>query len=190
MQVETINIQDIKPYEKNAKKHPDEQVTFIANSIEKFGFQQPIVVDKDNVIIIGHGRFLAAQKLGMTEVPVIHATGLTKKQVQALRIADNKTNEKGSWDEKLLGEELKELLDDMSMTDFGFGDFELEILTGDFKPEPFDDDLEEYAQNDTKFTAKRRVIITYKDEDEEKVKNLLGVEEVAKVVYDITEIAP
>lgn len=75
------------------------------------------------------------------------------------------------------------------MTDFGFGDFELTILTGDFEPEPYDDELiEKYSGNETDYLMKKRVIITYKDDQEEEIKKLLGVDEIDKVVYDIGEL--
>ena len=127
MEVKQIPIDQIKPYERNAKRHPEEQVQQIANSLKEFGWQQPIVLDENNVIIIGHGRFLAAQKLGMQVVPAVYAEGLSKKQIKALRLADNKVNESG-WDFNLLDEELQDLLD-FDMSEFGFeihGDIDLD----------------------------------------------------------------
>ena len=87
-----MNIQKITPYEKNAKKHDKKQVQQIANSIKEFGFNQPIVIDKENVIIVGHGRFEAAKLLGLTDVPIIQVD-LTEDQAKAYRLADNKLNE-------------------------------------------------------------------------------------------------
>lgn len=189
MQIEYVPIDSIKPYERNAKKHPDEQVGHIANSIREFGWQQPIVVDKDGVIVIGHGRLLAAKKLGLDEVPVVKNEDLSESQIKALRIADNKLNE-SIWDNDLLGSDLKDILDDIDMTDFGFGNFELTILTHDFEPEPFDKkEIEEYERDDYELLLKRRVIISYTEEQEDLVKKLLGVEEIKKVVYNIEEIA-
>jgi site-specific DNA-methyltransferase (adenine-specific) len=124
MQVEYVPIDSIKPYEKNAKKHPDEQVEHIANSIKEFGFRQPLVIDKDNVVVIGHGRLLAAKKLGIAEVPVLRADDLTEAQINALRLADNKTNE-SEWDFDLLGGELDDIFD-IDMSDFGFDEFQQE----------------------------------------------------------------
>lgn len=109
---------DITPYGQNAKKHPEEQVEHIANSIKEFGFRQPLVIDKDGVLIIGHGRLLAAKKLGLETVPVVKADDLTEEQVKALRLADNKTNE-SDWDYSLLDSQLEELLD-FNMDRFGF----------------------------------------------------------------------
>jgi len=118
MIIEYIPISEIKPYPKNAKKHPADQVEIIANSIKEFGWTQPIVLDKDNEIIIGHGRLLAAKKLKLKEVPYLKFETLTAEQVKALRLADNKTNESG-WDLGLLDYELGNIVDlDMSL--FGF----------------------------------------------------------------------
>ena len=110
---------ELKPYAKNAKKHPDDQVEHIANSIREFGFRQPIVVDKNNVVVIGHGRLLAAKKLGLEEVPVVKVDDLTEAQINALRLADNKTNE-SEWDMLTLDAELADLSLDFDMADFGF----------------------------------------------------------------------
>ena len=85
-------IQNLKPYEKNAKKHPKKQVQQVANSIKEFGFNQPIVVDKNNVVIVGHGRLEAAKLLGLKDVPVL-TVDLTEDQAKAYRLADNKLNE-------------------------------------------------------------------------------------------------
>jgi len=106
-----MDISLIKPYEKNAKKHPKKQVEQVANSIKEFGFNQPIVVDKDGVLIVGHGRLEAAKLLGLKEVPTI-TVDLTKEQADAYRLADNKLNE-SDWDMNLVIEELKGLSDEM-----------------------------------------------------------------------------
>lgn len=105
---------DIRPYEKNAKKHPPEQVEKIANSIREFGMNQPLVVDKEGVIIVGHGRYAALLRLGWDIKPewVVMKDDLTEEQVKAYRLADNKLNESG-WDMDLVLEDLKTLSDDM-----------------------------------------------------------------------------
>ena len=125
MRITDRAVEEIRPYEKNAKKHPDEQIERIANSIREFGWQQPLVVDKNDVLVIGHGRLLAAKKLGLKTVPVRKAEDLTDEQIRALRLADNKTNESG-WDFGILDEELDSIID-FDMTQFGFSasvDFE------------------------------------------------------------------
>ena len=107
MDIKQCPIGDIKPYERNNKKHPEKQVEQIAASIETFGFNQSIVVDKNNVIIVGHGRFEAAKVLGLTEVPVLRID-IDDEKARAYRLADNKLNE-SEWDMEAVTAELKEL---------------------------------------------------------------------------------
>lgn len=111
-------IKSIRPYEKNPRRN-DDAVDAVAASIREFGWQQPIVVDKDGVIIAGHTRYKAAKKLKCDTVPVVVADDLTEDQVKAYRLADNKTGELAEWDTALLGEELAELAD-FDMSQFGF----------------------------------------------------------------------
>lgn len=117
------NIKDLKPYKKNAKKHPKEQVEQIANSIKEFGFTQPVLIDKNNCVVAGHGRILGAKKAGLKEVPTLCLDDLTPEQIKAYRLADNKLNE-SDWDVKLLDEELEMLADDVDMSMFGFDIFD------------------------------------------------------------------
>lgn len=107
----------VKPYEKNPRNN-DGAVDAVAASIREFGFKQPIVVDRDGVIIVGHTRLKAAKKLGMKEVPVLVADDLTEEQVKAYRLADNKTGELAEWDMQMLSEELAGI--SMDMSSFGF----------------------------------------------------------------------
>lgn len=118
MNIESRLLADIVPYAKNAKKHDNRQINNVAESIKQYGFVQPIVIDRDGVIVIGHCRALAAKKLGMQEVPCVCVDDLTPEQVNALRIVDNKSNE-SDWDYDLLADELAEL--DLSDFDFDFG---------------------------------------------------------------------
>lgn len=126
MTIEEVKIADIKPYERNQKKHPESQVKNIAKSIEKYGFVQPIVIDKNNEIIIGHGRYMAGGDiLGMKTVPCVRAENLTEQQIRELRILDNKLNE-SDWDVEKLKADLDEL--DFSEFDLDFNlDFEKEL---------------------------------------------------------------
>ena len=120
LKIEYLNPEDLTPYAGNAKVHPPEQVEHIANSIKQFGWKQPIVVDADNVVIIGHGRLLAAKELGLDTVPCVRADDLTPEQADALRLADNKTNE-SDWNFSKLEEELAALeIAGFDMSDFGF----------------------------------------------------------------------
>ncbi len=127
MQVQNRPINEIKPYGKNAKKHPDKQVIQVANSIKEFGFNQPIVVDKEGVIIVGHGRFLAAHFLGLKEVPVL-TLDVDEEKAKAYRLADNKLNE-SEWDMQLVISELKEL--SMEMVDLTGFDRKLVLNSDD-----------------------------------------------------------
>lgn len=99
-------LNDIVPYGENPKDHPQEQVDKIASSIQRFGWDQPIVVDGDGTIIKGHGRYQAAQKLGIEEVPVIEQPGLSEAEARAARIADNRVAE-SDWNDDLLAVELE-----------------------------------------------------------------------------------
>ena len=123
------SLTELTPYSKNAKKHDDIQINNVAESIKQFGFVQPIVVDKDNVIVIGHCRALAAERLGMEEVPCVSVDDLTEEQVKKLRIADNKSNE-SPWDFDLLYEDIEGL-------DFDGFDFDFELYTEDEYGEEF-----------------------------------------------------
>ena len=105
MEITKRRLADIVPYAGNAKKHDKRQINNVAEIIKQYGFVQPIVVDRDGVIVIGHCRALAAKKLGMEEVPCVCVDDLTPEQVNALRLVDNKSNE-SDWDFDLLADEL------------------------------------------------------------------------------------
>lgn len=128
MDIKNISVKDLIPYDKNTKKHDDVQINNVAESIKQYGFVQPIVIDKNNVVVIGHCRLLAAKKLKMQEVPCVCVDDLTEEQVKALRIVDNKSNE-SSWDFDFLADELAEINLDAFNFDFGvnFGDDDTEI---------------------------------------------------------------
>ncbi len=111
MNIEQRPISSIRPYDKNAKKHPVKQVEQVAASIKEFGFNQPVVVDKSGVIIVGHGRYQAARLLRLETIPVLEAD-LTDEQAKAYRLADNKLNE-SEWDMELVIAELRELSENM-----------------------------------------------------------------------------
>ena len=118
MEIKCVKLSEIRPYERNPRRN-DSAVDAVAASIKEFGWQQPIVVDKDGVIIAGHTRYKAAKKLKCKEVPVVYADNLTEEQAKAYRLADNKTSELAEWDADLLSEELLDL-QDFDMGQFGF----------------------------------------------------------------------
>ena len=191
MKIVNIKIEDLKPYEKNPRKN-DKAIDYVANSIKEFGFKVPLVVDKNNVIVAGHTRYQASKKLGLKELPCLVADDLTDEQIKAFRIADNKTNDMAEWDDALLGEELKDLIDNFDMSQFGFGEFEISMLTEDMEPDDYDKDLiKEYSSSSDDFLTNKRVIITYKTDEEEKfLKDLFKEDEdnEMKVVYSCEEI--
>lgn len=141
--VKWVDIDSLIPYESNAKIHDDRQIANVANSLKRFGWKQPIVVDKDNVIIIGHCRLLAARKLGMEQVPVFVADGLTDEEVRELRVADNKLNE-SPWDFERLKEDIKGL--GFDGFDFGFDKLKTEVVEeADIEDEPIQVVEEQYV---------------------------------------------
>lgn len=119
-------IDELIPYENNPRNN-DAAVEYVANSIKEFGFKNPIIIDKDNVIVAGHTRLKAAEKLGLKKVPTIMADDLTDEQIRAFRLVDNKTSEFSSWDMELLNSEIDEILD-INLEEFGFLDLDDDIL--------------------------------------------------------------
>lgn len=118
IKIEYVEIDKIKPYGNNTKYHYDKQIKELTNSIKEFGFTQPIVLDINNTIIIGHCRYMAAKKLKLSEVPCIYIKNLSKQKVKALRLIDNKLNE-SEWNLGLLKCELDEITE-LEMDNFGF----------------------------------------------------------------------
>ena len=136
MKIETMPTGQLVPYARNARTHSDDQVAQIAASIAEFGFTNPILIGEDGVIIAGHGRLMAAQQLGLAEVPVIRLAHLTEIQRRALVIADNRIAENAGWDEGLLAAELsalQELSFDLDL--IGFSDEDLAGLLGEITGE-------------------------------------------------------
>jgi DNA modification methylase len=141
LEVNQIAIELLKPYANNPRKLSDKAISKVSNSIKEFGFRQPIVVDENNIIVVGHTRYQAARKLGLDKVPVTKITGLTPEQINAYRIADNKTNEYADWDDDLLALELKELEHkdfDLDLT--GYEKSELDKILFEEKQGLVDDD--------------------------------------------------
>ena len=146
MKIEKINIDEVKPYENNAKLHPPEQIEQIKRSIKEFGNNDPIAIDENNMIIEGHGRYRALKELGFKEIEVIKLTHLNEQQKKAYILAHNKLTMNTGFDFDTLNLELDSILD-FEMSDFGFTiDFQKqdqmipeskEIDTDDFSDEKF-----------------------------------------------------
>ncbi len=139
MNILSLQLSDVHPYEKNPRKN-DNAVDAVAASIRQFGFLVPLVIDREHIIVAGHTRFKAAQRLGMKTVPCVVADELTEDQIKAFRLADNKVGEMAQWDADLLPLELADIAVDMSA--FGFEavsdeDFGEEFTLDDGGKKPF-----------------------------------------------------
>lgn len=162
MDIKNIAVKDLIPYEKNTKKHDDVQINNVAESIKQYGFVQPIVIDKNNVVVIGHCRLLAAKKLKMTEVPCICVDDLTEEQVRKLRIIDNKSNE-SDWDFDFLNEELLDL--DFSDFNFDFG------IDTEYEDEDYSD---EFSLKDGDREPIQNMTFTFSDDEAEIIKEAIS----------------
>lgn len=150
LKIEYVDIKSIKPYHKNARHNDGEATERVAASIKAFGFQQPILVDDNNIIITGHTRLKAALSLGMDKVPIAHAVNLTDEQIKAYRLADNRVAEYSNWDKELLNIELAEF-ETIDMSQFGF---DLSVTGLDFgednpESEPIEEDTEDFHRDTT-----------------------------------------
>jgi ParB-like chromosome segregation protein Spo0J len=132
MKIVQIKIDKLKPYKNNARTHSNEQIKQIIGSIEEFGFTNPLLIDKSNNIIAGHGRLEAAKKLKMEEIPCIILDNLTEVQRRALILADNKIALNASWSIAILKSEIMEI-EGINLEVLGFSDVEIEELTGEIE---------------------------------------------------------
>jgi ParB-like chromosome segregation protein Spo0J len=166
--IEQRSVSELIPYAANSRTHSDAQVAQIAASIKEFGWTNPILIDGDNTIIAGHGRLLAARKLGMEEVPAIILDHLTKAQQRALVIADNQLALNAGWDMDMLKAEIEDLiLEDFNINLLGFDDKFLDSLNADV----FEETRTAEEQN---VEAVFEIAVTCADEDEqEKVYQIL-----------------
>lgn len=145
MKIIEKKLTDIKPYENNPRNN-DNAVEYVAASIDEFGFKVPIVIDKNSVIVAGHTRYKAAEKLGLEKVPCIIADDLTPEQIKAYRLADNKVSELSTWDGDRLNIELQEL-EMLDMQTFGF--INATSINDDLLNDYFDD-VEMHETNGTR----------------------------------------
>lgn len=164
MKITNTPIGSIRPYENNPRKN-DKAVDTVRASLEQYGWQQPIVVDKDGVIIVGHTRYRAAKQLGFKEVPVLVASELTQEQARAYRLMDNRSNENARWDDGKLLEELQAMLVDINIqqasAQTGFTESELNALFKDEDIEKIRDHLVPTtysAQGDVWILGEHRII--------------------------------
>ena len=150
MDVQMVDIEKVIPYSKNPRKNA-KAIGPVKTSIEMYGFRQPLVLDKDMVIVVGHTRFEAAKQLGYKEVPCVVAKDLTKEQAKAYRIADNKSNEYAAWDIEFLKTEWEELkdyytMDEVLLTPTDFATM-LDTISGENDPDEMWDGMPEHLQD-------------------------------------------
>lgn len=156
-------ISEIVPYEKNPR-HNDEAVKGVKNSIKKFGFKVPIVIDKNGVIVAGHTRYKASLELGLETVPCVVADDLTDKEIKAFRLADNKVAEKSYWNFDLLNDELLDI--DFDMSEFGFVNVSDSF---DDEDEEEDEDIADEEESEDESPSYRITYeIVFNNEDEQK----------------------
>jgi DNA modification methylase len=155
-EIEQIKTADLVPYARNAKKHDEAQVAKLAGSIREFGFNNPVLIDSDNGIIAGHGRVMAAQKLGLESVPCLRLSHLSETQKRAYILADNRLAELGGgWDAEMLKLELADLGDlDVDLDGIGFGADDLQDLELSEEPEASDVDAEPQIDKAEELRAK------------------------------------
>ncbi|WP_314320256.1 ParB/Srx family N-terminal domain-containing protein [Fusobacterium pseudoperiodonticum] len=186
LKITNKNIDDIKEYENNAKEHPEWQIEQIANSIQEFGFNDPIAVNADDQIIEGHGRLLAAKKLGLSEVPCIVLTGLTEVQERAYIIAHNKTTMNTDFDLDRLQYELNALKVegfDLSLT--GFSEYEIDKLNYSALDEIKENDYSSFSNEVSKNSKTFSVTFLFDKENEEEVMDFIrenGKDEIVKII--------
>lgn len=172
LKIEYLPLSEIKPYEKNAKLHPDAQIKQIIKSINDFGFNDPIAIYHNNEIIEGHGRYLAAQEMGLETVPVIRLDGLTEKQRKAYMLAHNKITMNSFFDLDLISEELADIGEEFEMGDFGF---DLNLIE-DENSENIEENSEK-IEKEAKFVDSISVVVDCDDETQaEKIYNKLTEE--------------
>ena len=156
MKLEIINIQAIKPYENNPRKN-ERAIEKVVESIRLFGFKNPVILDKNNVIVCGHTRVKAAEKLGITTIPCIYADDLTDEQIKAFRLIDNKTAEYAQWDFEKLELEWNEDIDDMLKAfDFNIGN----IAEYDFAEMEINENGLEVKKKTKQSGGKRKIPLT------------------------------
>ena len=140
-EVQEVSLSKLKPYAKNAKKHPQEQVDLLERSIKEYGFLNPCLIDRDYNVIAGHGRIMAAKQIGMDTVPCLFVEGLTEAQYKAYVLADNRLTELGEWNMDLVMMELQDLQDmdfDISLTGFEMPEQKVKA-EDDVEDDPFED---------------------------------------------------
>ena len=189
MNIETINITEIKPYENNPRKISEKAIDKVALSLKEFGWQQPIVVDEKNIIIAGHTRHKAAEKLGYREVPILKAIGLSEEKVKAYRFMDNRSHEETAWDWDLAVKEISELIDQNQIDEklLGFDEGEFDYIKLRFQEMETDKNIKNNQEEDGDESV--RTSNTFSNPSDENQKfvefSILLTEEDRKELYKV-----
>jgi len=176
-----MSVNDIKPYEKNPRKIPDRAIEIVAESLKRFGWQQPLIVDKNHVLVAGHTRLLAAQRVGVEIVPVIIADKLTEDEIKAFRIADNRTHDFTSWD-------YPELISELDSLPEGFADVlaleDWQSIIDKFEEE-FDIDVPDDVRADAEGGFSVTLVFVDKESAEAAQEYLVDLDGVLDVRYKV-----
>lgn len=183
MQIIEKKLTELKKYEKNPRRN-DQAVDAVAASIRNFGFKVPIIIDKDNVIVAGHTRLKAARKLGLETVPCIIADDLSPEQIQAFRLADNKTAELAEWDPDLLLQELGQITIDMEQ--FGFDDSDIPEIDGEVYEDEYEEPekLEPRTKLGDRYRLGDHILMCGDSTKEEDVLKLIGGDSIDLLITD------
>lgn len=184
--IKEMETSQLKPYKNNSRIHDEKQVEQISASIEKFGFTQPILIDENNIVLAGHGRLMAAQKLGLQSVPVIVLDNLSDAQKKAYVIADNKIGQNSKWNNEVLRIEIEDIAKDGFDVDvLAFNDKELSKLFDQFTDVKIEDFADDVPENP-------KIIIECRKEDifeiVDQVNAVLENYKDAKVIYQDEQI--
>ena len=176
MKIETLSTASLVPYARNAKRHEPAQISKLCGSIREFGFNNPVLIDKDNGIIAGHGRIMAAQSLGLETVPCIRLGHLSDTQRRAYILADNRLAEiGGGWDEEMLKLELGDLIeDDINFESIGFSAGELEDFLQSASTPDTGAQMSEETQNEYLNGGVKKFEIYVEIDRYDEVKSMLG----------------
>jgi hypothetical protein len=188
MNIQTINITEIKPYENNPRKISEKAIDKVALSLKEFGWQQPIVVDEKNVIIAGHTRHKAAEKLGYREVPILKAVGLSDEKVKAYRFMDNRSHEETSWDWDLAVKEISELIDQNQVDEklLGFDEGEFDYIKLRFQEMETDKEIKAGQENGDSTVRTSNTFTNPSDENTKFVEfSILLTESDRKELYNV-----
>lgn len=169
-------VSELTPYARNARKHSPEQVAQLAASIDRFGFTIPILIDEDGTIIAGHGRVLAAQAIGLLEVPVMVARGWSEETRRAYTLADNRLAENAEWDDEILREEISWLMDATAIEDvelLGFTTHEIDAVLNGWAADPSKTNVDAHLAEMTS-TIKVRCLTANEDEVRAAIKAALA----------------